>query len=46
MVHTITFKIYTYNGERMELWVNEVNNNGFSRLQRPEHFFFQLTEDW
>ena len=46
MVHTITFKIYTYNGERMELWVNEVNNNGFSRLQRPEHFFFRLTEDW
>ena len=29
-----------------ELWVNEVNNNGFSRLRRPEHFFFRLTEDW
>ena len=44
-VHTITFKIYTYNGDRRELWVNEANNNGFSRLRKPEHFFFRLTGD-
>ena len=44
-VHTITFKIYTYNGDRRELWVNEANNNGLIRLRKPEHFFFRLTGD-
>lgn len=24
-------------------WINEVNNNGFSRLREPEDFFFRLT---
>lgn len=46
-VHTVTFKIYTYtyNGERRELWVNEVNNNGFTRLRRPEQLCYRLTGD-
>ena len=42
-VHTITFKIFTRNGNRRELWVNEINNHGFSRMREPEHFFSQLT---
>jgi hypothetical protein len=49
-VHTVTFKTYTYNGERRELWVNEVNNNGFTRLRRPEQFdhalFLRTSDYW
>ena len=40
LVHTITCKIYTYNRGCRELWVNQVNNNGLSRLREPENFFF------
>ena len=39
-VHTITFKIYTSNGDCRELCVNEVNKNGFSWPREPEDFLF------
>ena len=44
-VHQVFFEVFTFDNERRELWINEIDFRGYSRLREPEQYFYSLTGD-
>lgn len=44
-VHQVLFEVFTFDNDRRELWINEVDFRGYSRLREPEQYFYFLTGD-
>lgn len=44
-VHQVFFKVFTYENQRKELWINAVNFKGYSRFREPEQYFYFLIGD-
>ena len=45
IVRQVFPKIYNYNDELQELWINEINSKDYSPLRPPEQYFYFLTGD-
>ena len=44
-VHQVFFEVFTFDNDRRELWINEIDFRGYSRLREPEQYFYSLTGD-